>query len=75
MPTYALALAITVVSTYLSEVTRRYTHETAVIGVIVGSEGVMALWIPLIAGAWSDRLRTRIGGRLPSPARCRRQWP
>ena len=25
----------------------------------------MALWIPLIAGAWSDRLRTRIGGRLP----------
>src|SRR5919204_4457010 len=25
----------------------------------------MALWVPLIAGSWSDRLRTRIGGRLP----------
>jgi len=25
----------------------------------------MALWVPLIAGAWSDTLRTRIGGRLP----------
>jgi MFS family permease len=65
LPTYALALAITVVSTYLSEVTRRYTEQTAVIGLIVGGEGIMALWIPLIAGAWSDRLRTPIGGRLP----------
>jgi MFS family permease len=65
LPTFALALAITIVSTYLGEVTRRYTQQTAVIGVIIGSEGVMAIWIPLIAGAWSDRLRTRIGGRLP----------
>jgi MFS family permease len=46
-------------------VTRRYTQQTTVIGVIVGLEGVMALWIPIIAGAWSDRLQTRIGGRLP----------
>ena len=65
LPTGALALAITIVSTYLGEVTRRYTHETVVIGVIIGSEGIMALWIPLIAGTWSDRLRTPIGGRLP----------
>jgi Na+/melibiose symporter-like transporter len=65
LPTMALALAITIVSTYLGEVTRRYTQQTAVIGVIIGSEGIMALWIPLIAGAWSDRLRTPIGGRLP----------
>jgi MFS family permease len=65
LPTTALALAITVVSTYLSTVTRRYTHDTAVIGLIIGSEGVMALWVPLIAGASSDRTSTRIGGRLP----------
>ncbi len=65
LPTFALALAITIVSTYLSTVTRRYTRHTAVIGLIIGSEGVMALWVPLIVGAWSDRLRTRIGGRLP----------
>ena len=65
MPTTALALAITVVSTYLGEIARSYTHATALIGLIVGSEGIMALWIPLLAGAWSDRLRTRIGGRLP----------
>jgi MFS family permease len=65
LPTFALALSITIVSTYLSTVTRRYTQQTAVIGAIIGGEGVMALWIPLIAGAWSDTLRTRIGGRLP----------
>ncbi|HET8977002.1 MAG TPA: MFS transporter [Solirubrobacteraceae bacterium] len=65
LPTLALALSITMVSTYLGEVARRYTHQTIIIGVIVGGEGVMALWIPLFAGAWSDRLRTRIGGRLP----------
>jgi MFS family permease len=65
LPTYALALSITVVSTYLSTITRRYSQQTAIIGVIVGSEGVMALWVPLIAGAWSDTLQTRFGGRLP----------
>jgi MFS family permease len=65
LPTLALALSITMVSTYLSTVARRYTQQTAVIGAIIGGEGVMALWVPLIAGAWSDTLRTRIGGRLP----------
>ena len=65
LPTLALALSITMVSTYLSTVTRQYTQDTIVIGAIVGGEGVMALWVPLIAGAWSDQTRSRIGGRLP----------
>jgi MFS family permease len=65
LPTFALALAITIVSTQLGEVTRRYTHQTALIGAIVGGEGVMALWVPVLFGSWSDVLRTRIGGRLP----------
>jgi Na+/melibiose symporter-like transporter len=65
LPTFALAFAITTVSAYLGQVTRSYTRDTIVIGVIIGGEGVMALWIPLLAGAWSDQLRTRIGGRLP----------
>jgi predicted MFS family arabinose efflux permease len=38
---------------------------TVTIGAIVGGEGIMALWVPLVVGPWSDRLRTRIGGRLP----------
>jgi MFS family permease len=65
LPTVALALAITVVSTYLPPVASRLTSSTLVIGLLVGGEGLMALWVPIVAGAWSDRLRTRIGGRLP----------
>ena len=65
LPTFALAFSITMVSTYLSEVARHYTHHTTLIGAIVGGEGIMALWVPMIVGTWSDRAQTKIGGRLP----------
>ncbi len=65
VPTFGLALSITMVSTYLPKVARQFTSSTTVIGVIVGAEGLMALWIPLIAGSWSDGVRSRVGGRLP----------
>ena len=65
LPTLALALAITTVTTYLPVVARQFAGSTLIIGVIVGLEGLMALWVPLVAGTWSDRLRTRLGGRLP----------
>lgn len=65
LPTFGLALATTVVTTYLPVLAKQFTGSTAVIGVIVGGEGLMALWLPLVAGTWSDQLRTRLGGRLP----------
>lgn len=65
MPTLGLALAITMISTYAPKVAAEFTSSTVVIGVIIGGEGLMAVWVPLIAGSWSDRLRTRFGGRLP----------
>jgi MFS family permease len=65
IPTFALALAVTVVTTYLPVLAREFVSSTVVIGVIVGLEGIVALWLPLVAGTWSDRLRTPIGGRLP----------
>jgi MFS family permease len=65
VPTLALALAVTVVTTYLPVVAQAFVGSMLVIGVIIGIEGLLALWLPLVAGAWSDRLRTRIGGRLP----------
>jgi Na+/melibiose symporter-like transporter len=65
LPTAGLALALTIVTTYLPVVARDVLGSTVFIGLIVGMEGVMALWVPLVAGAWSDRLRTRWGGRLP----------
>src|SRR5438270_11441802 len=65
LPTFGLALAITVVSAYLPTVARQFTGSTAVIGVLIGGEGAGALLLPIVVGAWSDRLRTRWGGRLP----------
>lgn len=65
MPTFGLTLAITIVSTYLPKVAQNYTDSTILIGAVVGGEGIMALWVPLVVGPWSDQLRTRLGGRLP----------
>ena len=65
VPTLGLALSITVVSTYLPVVAKSFTGSTTVIGVLVGAEGLLALFVPLLFGTWSDQLRTRMGGRLP----------
>jgi MFS family permease len=65
LPTFGLALSITIVSTYLPTVIQGLTSSTVVIGAIVGGEGVMALWTPLVVGPWSDQLQTPVGGRLP----------
>src|SRR4051794_17563542 len=65
LPTFGLALSITVVSTYLPVVAKSFTGSTAVIGLLIGVEGLLALFVPLLVGTWSDQLRTRVGGRLP----------
>jgi MFS family permease len=65
LPTFALALAITTVTTYLPVVASGFAASTVIIGVLIGGEGLLALGLPVVVGAWSDRLRTRIGGRLP----------
>lgn len=65
MPTFGMALAVTSISTYLPVVARGQAASTALIGGILAVEGLMALWLPVLAGSWSDRLRTRLGGRLP----------
>ena len=73
IPTLALALATTIVTTYLPVVAQGSVGSTLVIGLIIGAEGLMALWLPLLVGSWSDRLRTPIesGGACRSclPAR------
>ncbi len=65
VPTFALALAITTVSTYLPVLAEDFSDSSIVVGLLIGGEGLMALWLPLVVGAWSDRLRT------PSAAACR----
>jgi MFS family permease len=65
VPTFALALGITTVSTYLPVLAEDFSSSSIVVGLLIGGEGLMALWLPLAIGSWSDRLRTPIGSRLP----------
>lgn len=65
MPTFGLALGITAVTTYVPLLARQFTSSTTVIGLVIAAEGLVALVVPVAAGAWSDQLRSRIGGRLP----------
>lgn len=64
LPTFAMAYCVTIVSAYLPVVARQFTDSTTVIGVLIAGEGLMALWVPLLVGSWSDHLRARGGSRL-----------
>ena len=64
VPTLAMAFSATIVSTYLPVVARRSTSSTLVIGLIILGEGLMAVVVPPLAGAWSDRFREHGGSRL-----------
>jgi Na+/melibiose symporter-like transporter len=64
MPTFGLALAATIVSTYLPVFLRELSGPI-VIGVMIGSEGVFGLSLSLVVGPWSDTVRSRLGRRLP----------
>ncbi|WP_199431269.1 MFS transporter [Qaidamihabitans albus] len=64
VPALGIAFAYTVVTTYGPVLLGRLAGP-ATIGVLIGSEGVLALVLPVLVGGWSDRLRTRLGGRLP----------
>ncbi|HEX3824228.1 MAG TPA: MFS transporter [Mycobacteriales bacterium] len=67
LPTFGLAFAITILTTYGPPVLLPLTHSTAKVGALIGGEGAFALVVPLIAGALSDRLpaSTPGGRRMP----------
>jgi len=65
IPSFALSLAIAVLSTYLPVLARKFTSSTAVIGLLVGGEGLIAVLLPVWIGRLSDRSVTRLGRRLP----------
>jgi Na+/melibiose symporter-like transporter len=65
VPTFGFALAATTVGTYLPVLVADAADSATAIAALIAVEGVMALFLPVVIGARSDRLRTRIGGRLP----------
>jgi MFS family permease len=66
LPTFGLALAISVLTTYGPVILLALSHSTTTVGALIGGEGAFALVVPLAAGALSDRLPpSPLGRRLP----------
>ncbi len=66
LPTFGLALAISVVTTYGPVILIRLVHSPTAVGALIGVEGAFALAVPLAAGAISDRLPpSPLGRRMP----------
>jgi MFS family permease len=67
LPTFGLAFAITLLTTYGPVILHGLGLSSAKVGAMMGGEGAFALVVPLYAGALSDRLRARspYGRRMP----------
>jgi Na+/melibiose symporter-like transporter len=65
VPTLGFALAATTVGTYLPVIVADSGGSPPAIAALIAIEGVLALFLPVLIGARSDRLSTPIGGRLP----------
>ena len=66
LPTFGLALAISVLTTYGPVILIHIANSPTTVGALIGGEGAFALVVPLASGALSDRLPpTALGRRLP----------
>jgi MFS family permease len=65
LPTFGLALAMSVLTTYAPVLLGEKTDSGAAIGLAIGAEGLFALFLPVFIGSLSDRTRSRLGRRLP----------
>lgn len=60
-----LAWSVTTVAAYLPAILGKFTASDTLIGLILGSEGMFALLLPLVIGPLSDATRTPLGRRRP----------
>jgi MFS family permease len=60
-----LAWALTTTSAYLPPRLERYTDSTTLVGLVLASEGFVAVTLPLVVGPWSDTFHTPFGRRRP----------
>jgi MFS family permease len=66
LPTFGLALTISLLTTYGPVILIHLVHSPAAVGALIGAEGAFALVVPLASGSLSDRLPTSpLGRRLP----------
>lgn len=62
---FGLALSLTTTSAYLPPLLQQFTDSRTMIALILGSEGIFALTLPLVIGPWSDTFQTPLGRRRP----------
>src|SRR6266536_2072157 len=62
---FGLAFSITTTSVALPPILRHFTDSGALIGLVLGSEGVFALLLSPVIGPWSDSFHTPLGRRRP----------
>ena len=63
LPTLGFATGLSLVTTYLPLILRRYTGSNTLIGFAIGGEGIFSALIPLWVGVTSDRIWTKRWGR------------
>lgn len=61
----ALMLVWTVYNTYMPLILGEFIESRAIRGAIMGLDNLLAVLLIPVIGAWSDRLETPLGGRLP----------
>jgi MFS family permease len=64
LPGFAFSLAVTIVAAFLPLVISELVGPLLT-GLLIGVEGLFALVVPPLVGAWSDRTQSRLGPRLP----------
>jgi MFS family permease len=62
---FGLAFSITTTAAYLPPLLHRFTTSGALIGLVLGAEGVFALSLSPVIGPWSDTFHTPLGRRRP----------
>lgn len=64
VPAFGIALAYTLVTTYTPVLLSQLSGPAAT-GMLIAMEGALALVVPLLVGGLSERIHTRLGGRMP----------
>lgn len=62
---FGLAWSLTTTAAYLPPLLERFTGSTTLIALVLASEGLFALTLPLVIGPWSDGFHTPLGRRRP----------
>src|SRR5207245_1638423 len=62
---FGLAFSITTTAAYLPPLLHRFTESGALIGLVLGAEGVFPLMLSPVIGPWSDTFHTPMGRRRP----------